>query len=422
MTSEATAVELTADDRARLNGERGEGAALAMRLVVKMAEVARAPRLRDVTGAHIDSCLYHGQAGLDFAERLLAGGASVTVPATLNVSSLDLLHPELVRLDEETRTRASRLMDSYVAMGCRPTWTCAPYQLPDRPGSGEHVAWAESNAIVFANSVLGARTNRYGDFIDICAAITGRVPDSGLHTDDGRRATLLLRLGGVSDDLLDTEVLYPVLGHLLGRRAGSRVTAIEGLPPNTSEDRLKALGAAAASSGAVALFHVVGVTPESPTRESVGADTAREIVVTLSDLRAARDELSRVPDGAEIGAVSVGTPHASGSELRCLAALVRDERPRVPFYVNTGRAQLAAVGSVAEDLADAGVTVVTDTCTYIAPILHDIAAPVMTDSGKWAWYAPSNLGFDVALGSLEECVRSAAAGRVIRDARLWEVG
>jgi predicted aconitase len=418
--SEETAVELTADDRAWLNGERGEGAALAMRLVVKMAEVARAPRLRDITQAHIDSCLYHGQAGLDFTQRLLAGEAAVSVPATLNVSSLDLLHPELVRLDDETRDRAKRLIDAYVAMGCRPTWTCAPYQLPDRPAFGEHVAWAESNAIVFANSVLGARTNRYGDFIDICAAITGRVPDSGLHADHGRRATLLLRLEGLSDELLDAEVLYSVLGHLLGRRAGGEVAAIGGLPANTSEDRLKALGAAAASSGSVALFHAIGVTPEAPTAAAVGAEEAREMVVTLADLRAARDELSPVTDGTEIGAVSVGTPHASEAELRGLAGLVRDERPRVPFYVNTGRAQLAAVGSVADDLADAGITVVTDTCTYITPVMYGVAGPVMTDSGKWAWYAPSNLGFDVALGSLEECVRSAAAGRVIRDAGLWE--
>jgi hypothetical protein len=413
------AVELEDRDRALLEGERGDGAALAMRLVVTMAEIARAPRLRDVTRAHIDSCLYHGQAGLDFAERLLAGGAAVRVPATLNVSSLDLLHPELVRLDPRTRDRATRLMDAYVAMGCRPTWTCAPYQLPDRPGFGEHVAWAESNAIVFANSVLGARTNRYGDFIDACAAITGRVPDSGLHTDDGRRATLLLRLRGVPDALADEDLLYPVLGHLLGRRAGSAVAAIEGIPPGTSEDRLKAVGAAAASSGAVALFHAIGVTPEAPTWDAVAADGAREEVVTLADLRAARDELSPVPDGAEIGAVSVGTPHASEAELRRLATLVADASPRVPLYMNTGRAQLSAVGSVADDLAAAGVTVVTDTCTYITPVLHDLTGAVMTDSGKWAWYAPSNLGYEVALGSLEDCVRSAAAGRVVRDDGLW---
>jgi predicted aconitase len=412
-------VELEDRDRALLEGEDGEGVALAMRLVVKMAEVARAPRLRDVTRAHVDSCLYHGQAGLDFAERLLAGGAAVSVPATLNVSALDLLHPELVDLDDDTRTLAKRLMDAYVALGCRPSWTCAPYQLPDRPAFGEHIAWAESNAIVFANSVLGARTNRYGDFIDICAALTGRVPDSGLHTDEGRRATLSGRLEGLSDELLGSEVLYPVLGHLLGRLAGSEVAAIEGLPADTSEDRLKALGAAAASSGAVALFHAIGVTPEAPTRESVIAEGAREAVVTPADLRAARDRLSPVREGAEIGAVSVGTPHASEAELRRLAGLVRDERPRVPFYVNTGRGQLAAVGSVASDLADAGVTVVTDTCTYITPVIRGARGPVMTDSGKWAWYAPSNLGLEVALGSLDECVRSAAAARVRRDERLW---
>jgi predicted aconitase len=419
VNSGKAAVELTAEDRAWLTGEHGEGAALAMRLVVTMAEVARAPRLRDITRAHVDSCLYHGQAGLDFAERLLGGGATVAIPATLNVSSLDLLHPELVRLDDETRGRAKRLMDTYVAMGCRPTWTCAPYQLPDRPAFGEHVAWAESNAIVFANSVLGARTNRYGDFIDICAAVTGRVPDHGLHTDEGRRATLLLRLEGLPDRLLDHDLLAPVLGHLLGRRAGNEVTAIEGLPADTTEDRLKAIGAAAASSGSVALFHAIGVTPEAPTWETVAVAGAREEPVTLADLRSARDELSPVPHGSEIGAVSVGTPHASVGELRRLVDLVREERPRVPFYVNTGRAQLAAVGSVAEDLADAGVTVVTDTCTYITPILHDVTGPVMTDSGKWAWYAPSNLGCEVALGSLQECVRSAAAGVVIRDSGPW---
>ena len=412
-------VDLEDRDRALLAGEAGDGAALAMRIVVRMAEVARAPRLRDVTRAHIDSCLDHGRVGLDFAERLLAGGAVVAVPATLNVSSLDLLHPELVRLDDETRERARRLMDAYVAMGCTPTWTCAPYQLPDRPAFGEHVAWAESNAIVFANSVLGARTNRYGDFIDICAAVTGRVPDHGLHTDEGRRATILLRLDAIPDALLDDDLLYPVLGHVLGRRAGSEVAAIDGLPAATSEDRLKAIGAAAASSGSVALFHAIGLTPEAPTWDAVCAEGAREAVVTLPDLRAARDELSRVPVGAEIGAVSVGTPHASDAELRRLAELVGGERPRVPFYVNTNRAHLASVGSIADDLASAGVTVVTDTCTYITPILHDVAGPVMTDSGKWAWYAPSNLGLEVALGSLEECVRSAASGRLVRDNAGW---
>ena len=412
-------VELEADDRATLAGERGDGAALAMRLVVKMAEVARAPRLRNVTGAHIDSCLDHGQAGLDFAERLLAGVAEVSVPTTLNVSSLDLLHPELVRLDAPTRERSRRLMDAYAAMGCRQTWTCAPYQLFDRPALGQHVAWAESNAIVFANSVLGARTNRYADFIDICAAITGRVPEHGLHTDAGRLATLVLRLDDEARDLLDDDLAFPLLGHVLGRRAGVRVAAIDGLAPVTSEGRLKAIGAAAASSGAVALFHAIGVTPEAPTWDAVAGEDAEEGTVTGADLRAALDELSPVPLGAEIGAVSVGTPHASTGELRRLADLVTEDPPRVPLFVNTGRHQLAADGSLAEDLAGSGVTVVTDTCTYLTPILHGGGGPVMTDSGKWAWYAPTNLGVTVAMGSLEDCVRSAATGRVVRRDARW---
>jgi predicted aconitase len=223
----------------------------------------------------------------------------------------------------------------------------------------------------------------------------------------------------LGDRLSNADVLYPVLGHLVGRIAGTEVVAIDGLPVGVPEDRLKALGAAAASSGAVALFHAVGTTPEAPTLAAAAASSARQVAVTTADLRAARDDLSPVREGTELAAVSVGTPHASVAELRRLAELVADARPRVPLAVNTGRAQLAGVGEVAGALADAGVTVVTDTCTYLTPILGAVDGPIMTDSGKWAWYAPSNLGVQVALGSLEECVRSAAAGRVVRDETLW---
>ena len=411
---------LTDEDRAMLQGEHGDAVAMAMRILIEMVHVWDAERLIDITSAHIDSCLYHGRAGLDFAERLAEGGARVVVPATLNVSSLDLLHPELVQLDGETAANARRLMDAYVGMGCRPTWTCAPYQLPERPASGEHVAWAESNAIVFANAVLGARTNRYGDFIDICAAITGRAPLAGLHLDANRRATVVFRLEGIPDRLLHDELTPTCVGHILGREAGTEVAAIVGLPSDTDEDRLKALGAAAASSGAVAMFHAVGITPEAPTLDAAlgGIPPRRDVVVTPERLLLARDELTTVPDGP-IGAVSVGTPHLSRAELERLSSFVADAPPVVPFYANTGR----DVSEGTQDaLAAAGVTLVTDTCTYITPIIHDIDGPVMTNSAKWAWYAPANLGFDVVFGSLEECVRSAASGRVWRDPTLWGDG
>jgi predicted aconitase len=415
-------LELSQDDRAMLDGSLGGAAQLAMRILVEMANVWQAERLIDVTSAHIDSCLYHGRAGLDFADRLVEGGAKTVVPTTLNVSSLDLLHPELVRLDAETTADARRLMDAYVSMGCRATWTCAPYQLPDRPAFGEHIAWAESNAIVFANSVLGARTNRYGDFIDICAAITGRAPEAGLHLSENRRAQVVFRLDGIPDRLLRDEITPTLVGHVIGERTGTAVPAIVGLPADTDEDRLKALGAAAASSGAVAMFHAVAITPEAPTLEAAlgGARAELEINVATADLRTARDALTTVVAGP-IGAVSVGTPHLSINELDALAARMEHEPPSVPFYVNTGR-DVAAVaerhGSLGQ-LRDAGASLVTDTCTYITPIVHDVVGPVMTNSAKWAWYAPANLGFDVVFGSMEECVRSAALGRVWRDPDLW---
>jgi len=416
-------VELNAEDRTALDGSRGDATALAMRLVVSMAEVMEAPSLIDVTSAHIDGCLYHGRAGLDFARRLAEGAGRVSIPTTLNVSSLDLLHPELVRLDRATATEARELMDAYVSMGCRATWTCAPYQLPDRPAFGEQIAWAESNAIVFANSVLGARTNRYGDFIDICCAITGRAPLAGLHTDEGRRATTVFVLEGVSETLAASEAGAAAVGHIVGRRTGTAVPAIVGLPAGTPEDHLRALGAAAASSGAVAMFHAVGVTPEAPTLEAAtgGAEPVRTETITTADLRDARDELSTVGPGTPIGAVSVGTPHLSLDGLARLAALVAAGPPTVPVYANIGRdvRRAAQERGLVDGLEQAGVALVSDTCTYVTPVIRETAGPVMTDSAKWAWYAPGNLGFDTAFGSMEECVRSAAAGVVVRDEGLW---
>ena len=414
-------------DEQRLAGEEGEASRLAMRVLVAMARATDAERFIDVEAAHVDGCLYHGQVSLDFAERLASAGARVAVPTTLNVGAVDLLHPGRFRGDPAVGAAGRRLMERYVGMGCRPTFTCAPYQLPDRPRRGQHVAWAESNAIVFANSVLGARTARYGDFIDICAAITGRVPDAGLHRDEHRRGQVLFRLAPLPDRLASSDVLYPVLGHLVGSEAGTLVPVIEGLPSVATEDQLKALGAGAASSGSVGLFHAVGVTPEAPTLEAAfgGATPLRTVEVTLDRLVAARDELSTAA-GPGIDAVSVGTPHASIAELEQLAALVDSASVHagMALFVSTDRATLAeaeARGWV-EALERAGATFVVDTCTYVTPILDARARVVMTNSAKWAYYAPGNLGVAVVFGSLEECVRSATLGRVWRDPNLWSDG
>jgi predicted aconitase len=416
-------VALTERDRALLRGAGSPAEQLSMRIIVALAEAMGAPHLIDVTRAHIDSCLYHGRAGLDFAERLRDGGARVAVHATLNVSSLDLLHPDLYRGDVETGRRARRLMTAYEDMGCRPAWTCAPYQLEERPGFGEQVAWAESNAIVFANSVLGARTHRYGDFVDICAAITGRVPFAGLHVEANRRGSVVLDVRHLPPSLLDHDVFYPVLGHLMGKIAGTRVAVVDGLPAGVGEDRLKAVGAAAASSGAVAMFHAVGITPEAPTLEAALGGRRPQQVVALApiQIREARDDLSTAESG--ITAVSLGTPHYSLAELARLVPLLAGHRVAagVALYVSTGRDVLreAQARGWAAAIEAAGATIVVDTCTYITPIVRDDGGAVMTDSGKWAYYAPGNLGRQVVFGSMEECVASALAGEVQRDPGLW---
>jgi predicted aconitase len=414
---------LTSDEQAMLGGEAGPALQVAARLLVWLAEITGADHLVPVAAAHVDGCLYHGPVSIDFASRLVEGEGRVCVPTTLNVGGVDLLHPALFRGDPAVGRAARDLMKLYVALGCRPTWTCAPYQLEQRPAFGEHVAWAESNAIVFANSVLGARTERYGDFTDIAAALMGRVPHAGLHRDEGRHATVCFSVRGLSPALAASDVMFAALGHFVGRHAGAAVPVIDGLERAT-EDQLKALGAAAASSGAVAMFHCVGLTPEAPTLTAAcgGHQPARVIDVGIAELSAAARELNSAGD-EPLGAVSVGTPHFSITEFQELRSLLdgRQVSDRVEFFVSTARHVLAEVTSRGwlDGLSRSGVRVVTDTCTYITPILSPRPGTVMTNSAKWAWYAPNNLGVQAVFGSLRECVESAVRGEVWRDASLW---
>lgn len=393
-----------------------------MEIVVAYGEMVGATRLIDVTSAHIDACLHHGLAGVEFAEFLRDRGGRVSVPSTLNVSSLDLLHPDLYRGDDIVRAEARRMMDAYVEMGCTPSWTCAPYQLAVRPGLGEHVAWAESNAIVFANSVLGARTERYGDFFDIAAAIVGRVPDAGLHREENRYAHTVVDV----TELFSTdrsEVLYPAVGMLVGAHVDG-IPAIVGLSDDTTEDDLKALGAAGATSGTLAMFHAVGLTPEAPDLDAALDESARrdELHVTRQMAVEALRGLSTRSDAPLVG-VSIGTPHFSISELRRTVELLgnRTVEPGVDFYVSTGRDTYATARTegLVQRLEEAGVDIVVDTCTYVTPILRNLDGAVMTNSAKWAYYAPGNLGVDVIFGSLEDCIESAVAGRVVHGGSGW---
>jgi predicted aconitase len=415
-------MDLTQEERSALEGADGEATALAMRVVVAAGELLGARRLVEISSAHIDGCLHHGDGGVEFAETLVRGGGRMAVPTTLNVGALDLLHPELVRADAHKTGMARRQMDAYVAMGAAPTFTCAPYQVGHEPGFGEQVAWGESNAIAFVNSVLGARTERYGAFLDACCALTGRAPLHGLHLDEVRRATVVVDATGVPASLVSRDVFFPVLGTWLGLAVGGEVAVIEGLPASTTRDQLKALGAAAASTGAVALFHVAGVTPEAPTVEAAtGGRDVRTLMLSSEEMRPALRRLSTAVDADEIDAVALGSPHFSLDELEALVRALAGRRVRVPFFAHTARDTLTELErrGGAEPLREAGVTIVVDTCVVVTPILPASGGVLMTNSGKFAHYGPANTGYEVVYGSLDDCVASAVQGRLVRDEGAW---
>jgi predicted aconitase len=411
--------DLAEIDRELLAGAHGAAAAFAMELIVRYGRAVGASEFIDVTRAHVDGCLYHGKVSLDFVERLVALGGEVRVPTTLNVGSMDLIHPELYRGPAGPGAAGKRLMELHEALGCTPTYTCAPYQTKFRPRRGEQIAWAESNAIVFANAVIGARTARYGDFIDLAAALTGRVPFAGLHRPENRLGTILFRVSSEAAALPPSALAVGV-GAIVGTRAGNAVPVIDGLPAMLSEDDLKALGAVAASTGAVAMFHAVGLTPEAPDLATAfgGAAPAETVEVSRPDLDVALAQLSTAEEGAPLAAISLGTPHFSFAEFEELIRLLDGFKPApgVDLYVNTSRqtyGRLVETGLIAP-LKQARFTVVVDTCTYVTSVMRDYTGVVMTNSGKWAHYAPGNLGVDVAYGTLVDCLNSAVRGRVTR--------
>lgn len=406
-------VQLATGEREIAAGSAGPAAAMALRIVADTAQLLGAARLVRIASAHIDGCLYHGDSGTHFAERLVADGGKVVVPTTLNVGALDLLHAGRVRLAPERAAMARRMMDAYLELGCQPTFTCAPYQAGHRPALGQHVAWGESNAVAFCNSVLGARTERYGDFLDICAAISGRAPETGLHLDDNRQPSLLVDCSALDRRLVGEEAFWPVLGAWLGEHAGGRVVAFTGLPTKIDEDRLKALGAAAASTGSVGLFHIEGVTPERHQRPR---DVLR---LEGAMLHAARDRLStvRARSGDRVDAIAVGSPHFSFAEFQRLLGHLKGRRPAIPIYVCTGRHTLAEVERARLDVSE--LTIVADTCIVVTPILPAANGLLLTNSGKFAHYTRPNTGFDVLYGSLGDCAETAVAGRLVRDEALW---
>jgi hypothetical protein len=410
---------LSPADRAMLSGAEGPPRAAALRLILAMARLEGAGDLTDVTRAHIDGCIYASPANLTFAERFQALGARVRVPTTMNAISVDHAGWRGQGTPASFGEPAQRLADAYVAMGAQPSFTCAPYLLPDPPAPGEVIAWSESNAVIHANSVLGARTAKLPDFLDLCAALTGRAPRSGAYLDAGRLARRVIAI-----DLPDgiDDAFWPLLGYVAGGLAPDRIPLLTGLgPARPGPEALKALCAAFGTSSAAPMLHIEGVTPEAMPGSDAAAPDADHLPLTRRALRDGWDRLNR--GGEAVDLVAIGSPHASAEEARALAAALAGRRPCVPVILTLGRAVLADLaqdGALAQ-LTGAGVRLIPDLCwcSITEPVFPPATRNVMTNSGKYAHYGPGLSGRSFRFGPLAACAEAAVTGHAPRALPPW---
>jgi len=391
-----------------LAGDFGPGVRKAMEIVVTLGQIYGARRLVLVNSVQVAGVSYRnlGEAGLEFLREWADQSARVRVPTTLNPAGMDLRAWRELGFLESFARRQLAVIEAYQRLGVRTTCTCTPYLVGNVPSLGEHLAWAESSAVSYANSVLGARTNREGGPSALAAAITGRTAAYGLHLDENRRATLRVVVRCPVCMLSD----FGALGHLVGKTARNRVPIfvnLVGLEGACSEVALKALGAAMAASGAVALYHVEGVTPEADQPDVLAPDHETLVV---DDLQPAYTALNS--DAREIDLVWFGCPHASLEEMVEVVRLLNGRRVKAALWITTARElrEQAEAEELVAAVEASGGRVVADMCAVVAPMQELGFQTLATPSAKGATYLPSHTGLQVRYGTVGQCVEAAVTG------------
>lgn len=408
-TPGAHSLQLTDADKRMKAGDGGEAQKIAMDVLCLMAAAQGATSLIDVSRAHIDGCILAHDANLDFAEKMQEMGAKTVIPTTINAISVDRENWTTQGVVPIFGSKASRLADAYVNMGAQATFTCAPYLLEDIPAEEEAIGWSESNAVIYANSVLGARTQKHPDYLDLFIAMTGRAPNTGVYLTKNRHphCEVHVELPESYDD-----AIWPMLGWLAGAKSPNGIPVLTGLEHATpTPDDLKALCAAFGTTSAAPMLHVRGHTPEGnlPLR-----DDNTYFDITITDLADLWGTFNAADDQVDL--IAIGSPHASLTECRKLAQLLKGRTctPRIKTIVTVGRNTLALAtkeGLVAQ-LEDAGVHIYPDICwcSITEPVFPTTAKVLMTNSGKYSHYAKGLTGRDVRFGSLKNCADVAVNG------------
>jgi hypothetical protein len=399
-------MRLTREEQAMLDGESGEGVRKAMEIIIALGRIYQADDLVPISSVQVSGVSYKnlGDAGLDFLEEWAGQGARARVPATLNPAGMDLSGWQELGFSPEFARCQERVISAYAALGVSPTCTCTPYLIGYVPEFGQHVAWAESSAVSYANSVLGARTNREGGPSALAAAVTGRTARYGLHQDAHRLATVVVEV----DTDIHSEADAGALGYLVGQQVRNQVPYLKMEKWEANESDLKTLGAAMAASGAVALYHIAGVTPEAKAQQMI-ADGASTLVV--DSLKPAYQAL----DGSAgtVDLVSLGCPHASLAELEAIASYLDGRRIVTSLWITTARAtrEAAERENLVARLEETGARVVADTCMVVAPVDGLGFRTMATNSAKMAFYTPAHSRLSVRFGTLEQCLDAALSGR-----------
>ena len=397
-------MKLTQEEQAFLDGRHGPAARKAMEILAALGTIYGAERLTPVTSVQIAGVSYDnlGEAGLQFLSEMAAGGGRARVFTTLNPAGMDIENWEALGIDAEFAENQRRVIDAFAQMGVVTTCSCTPYLFGNLPHFGEHIAWAESSAVAYANSVLGARTNREGGPSALAAALTGRTPEYGYHLEAQRQPGVTVEVSVELKGSADFGALGKAMGQKL-EAAGQRLVPFVRGVKAASGDELKALCASLATYGGAALFHLEGLTPEAAQFTPPGLTLA----ITPADLEAARRALNDA-QADEVDFVSLGCPHLSLSEIARLADLLSGRRVTKEFWITTARPtkQIADRMGYTAKIEASGAKFAVDTCCVVAPIRGRFKA-LATDSAKACYYAYAKNKFKTRFLPFDEVVAEA---------------
>ncbi|MFZ5515169.1 MAG: aconitase X [Candidatus Zhuqueibacterota bacterium] len=405
-------MKLTETEYALLDGRHGRGVKRAMEILVALGRIYGAEDMTPIQSAQISGISYKniGEPGLEFLRDWADMGVYAHVPAFMNPAGIDRMLWQQLGFPAEFAARQMEIIHQLKRVGIRATLTCTPYHIGLGPKTGEHIAWSESSAVSYANSVLGARTNREGGPSALASAFCGRTPRFGLHLHKNRLATARVQIHCP----VKTSADFGLLGYIIGKKIGGGIPFFQGLPLPADDSEqttcLKSLGAAMAASGAVALFHIENETPEARSYgERIIRETAQDI--SIHSLDEARNALSR--EGNELDLVTLGCPHASLDEIASIARRVAERTLRTPLWIATSsivRGQARSQG-LASQIEQAGGRILADTCMVVAPLAEMGIRFIGTNSAKAATYLPSHQGIITHFGTTEQCIESAVEGQ-----------